>query len=311
MPAIIATLTMNPSLDLGADVDHVRAEDKLRTGPPRRAAGGGGVNVARVLARLGHDVVAVYPAGGPTGGRLRELLDEEGVKARPVAVEAETRMNITITETATDQQYRFVLPGPALHDGEWKECLRVVGDLSPDIVVASGSLPDGVPDDVFARVVDSCHPARVIVDTSGAALRAVADARPFLIKPNARELEQLCGREITEHADFGAALTELSREGAAEVIVLSLGAGGAFVVSDGQEPRHIPAPVVPIASKVGAGDSMVAGIVAGLVRGMEVVEAVHFGVVTGAAAVSTPGTELARKEDVEAIWEQVRSAATT
>jgi 6-phosphofructokinase 2 len=304
----IATLTMNPSLDLNVPVDRVSPNKKIRAGDPTREPGGGGLNVSVVAGRLGTDTVAVTTSGGPIGDMLVAAAEAEGIACRPVPVSGVTRENPTFSERESDDQYRFVLPGPTLSGDEWSDCLDVVDDLAPDLLVGSGSLPPGVPDDFYARLArrqkDRSEACRVIIDTSGAALTAAAEEGVFLMKPNAGELAQLCGHELDDQ-DFAREADRLVASGAAEVLVLSLGAGGAYLARAGEAGMHLPVPTVPIKSRIGAGDSMVAGIVTGLARGWDIVEAVRLGLAAGAAAVMTAGTELARAEDVERLYRHV------
>ena len=151
----IATLTINPSLDISATVDHVVEDSKLRCSPPLYKPGGGGINVSRAIRNLGGASLAVYPAGGPNGSRLVALVAQEGIDHHPVAIEEQTRENISIFEQSGGRQYRFVMPGPILRETEWRMCLDALFSLRPlpDFIVASGSLAPGVPDDFYARVV--------------------------------------------------------------------------------------------------------------------------------------------------------------
>ncbi|MBW3663647.1 MAG: 1-phosphofructokinase family hexose kinase [Actinobacteria bacterium] len=302
MPSIV-TLTLNPTVDASTEVGRVTANEKLRCESMRYEPGGGGINVARVVARLGLDVTAVFLAGGATGRQLRELLeDETGIDALPVDIDGSTRLNVHVDEHESGDQYRFVMPGPEVTAEEYETAVDAALQTSPDILVASGSLPPGVSDDALAEVAKRTRetPTRLIVDTSGPALEAVAGAGVYLLKPNATELRDLWGGDL-EDDDLEAAARRLAERGAADVIVLSLGSGGAYLAtSDGG--RHLRAPTVPIESRVGAGDSMVAGIAVGLVRGWEVTDAVRLGLAAGAAAVMTPGTELARADDIERLY---------
>lgn len=309
--APIVTLTMNPSLDVSADVERVVPDHKLRCSSPDHGPGGGGVNVARVARRLGAEVRAVLTAGGPVGAGLVDLVEAEGVDCVPVPIEGMTRQNPTFSETGSDRQYRFVLPGPRLTEPEWSACIDAVASTepAPSIVVASGSLPSGVPSDLYARLVRTLDGTRVVVDASGAALREAAAVGPYLLKPNAAELTQLAGHPITADEEFEAAADQLVADGAAEVLVLSLGAGGAYLARRDGPGVSLRAPTVPIRSRIGAGDSMVAGIVTGLTRGWTVEDAVVLGLAAGAAAVMTDGSELARGDDVERLHGRMMSRA--
>src|SRR6516162_6264399 len=188
----IVTITPNPAVDLSTSVERIIPVHKLRGTSQRRDPGGGGINVARVVKRLGGDVSAIYPVGGTTGGLLRKLLDQEGVASRTYAITEETRVDFFVTETDTGQPYRFILPGPNLNEGEWQECLKLLSGMKPfpRFVVASGSLPGGVPDDFYARVarIAKEHGARVCLDTSGQPLAAAVAEGVDLIKPNLREM---------------------------------------------------------------------------------------------------------------------------
>jgi 6-phosphofructokinase 2 len=302
----IATLTMNPAIDKNSSVEQVIPEWKLRCKPPGHEPGGGGINVSRAIHRLDGQSVALYTAGGATGQMLQELLGYEGIiNHRPIQIENLTRQNLTVLEESSGRQYRFAMPGPMLRDAEWRQCLDEVAILEPKTgyIVASGSLPPGAPNDFYARMASIAKEmgSRVIVDTSGEPLRLAAREGVYLLKPNLRELRQLAGRDLEDEAQQEAAAREIVESGQAEVVVVSLGAAGALLVSAAGQER-LRSPTVPIRSRVGAGDSMVAGIVLALARGASLSDAVRYGVAAGAAAVMTPGTELCRREDVERLY---------
>jgi 6-phosphofructokinase 2 len=304
----IATLTLNPAIDKNTRVDRVVADEKLRCESPSREPGGGGINVARVVHRLGGDTRALYTSGGPTGTMLEGLIDEEGVEQTPVEIENWTRENVIVHETSTDRQFRFGMPGPTLTEDELGDCLDTLRGLdpAPDYVVASGSLPPDLPDDAYAAVADAAHDigARAILDTSGAALREARAAGWYLLKPNLRELEQLTGASLVTDDERVEAARDVIARGWCEVVVLSMGASGALLIT-ADRAEHVRTPTVPIESRVGAGDSMVGGLTLALARGHDLDDAVRFGVAAGAAAVRTPGTELCRRDDTESLFEQM------
>jgi len=308
----IVTLTMNPTIDKSASVPHVAADRKLRCESPRHEPGGGGINVSRAIGRLGGESLALYPAGGPIGHMLRDLLDQEGVEHLPVEIEGMTRENLTVLDESADRQFRFGMPGPTLQEEEWQRCLDQLSTTEPEpaYIVASGSLPPGMPQDFYARVahLGKDVSSRVIVDSSEEPLSAAADAGVYLLKPNMRELGQLAGYDIGDESEQEAVARELVENGQAEVIVVSLGAAGALLVSKRRLARF-RAPTVSIKSKIGAGDSMVAGIALALARGQALEDAVRFGVAAGAAAVTTPGTELCRRQDTERLYERMLADA--
>jgi 6-phosphofructokinase 2 len=306
----IVTFTMNPAIDKSSSVDHVIAERKLYCKAPHYEPGGGGVNVARAIRKLGGESLLLYPAGGLTGYRLKDLLEEEGITHRPVPIEGMTRESLVVLEESTGQQFRFGMPGPALSKEEWERCLDELSAISPklDYLVASGSLPPGVPSDFYARVARTGKErgTRVIIDASGDALNRALQEGVYLIKPNVREFRDLIGKDIKEESQIKIEARKMVKSGRCEVLIISLGAAGALMVSE-SVAEHILAPTVPIVSKVGAGDSMVAGTVLSLARGQTPRDAVLFGVAAGAAAVMTPGTELCRREDAERLYEKMVS----
>jgi 6-phosphofructokinase 2 len=293
---------------MSTNVDHLVPELKLRCDEPRYEPGGGGVNVARVLRRFGVDSEAVFSAGGMTGELLEELLREEGLSTHPVPIAGTTRENVTVREQATNLQYRFVMPGPAIKPDEWTSMVELIESLdpTPEYLVVSGSLPPGLPEGAYADVARRARERglRVVLDTSGAPLRAGIDAGVFLAKPNLSELAFLEGESwIEDERHLQDAASRLVRDTKCEAVVVSLGAGGALAVT-GDAMLRIPSPPVRPQSKVGAGDSMVAGIVWGLVQGWSILEAACLGVAAGAAAVMTPGSEMCYRDDVERLYAQ-------
>jgi len=308
----IVTMTLNPAIDKSSSVAHVVPERKLYCKPPLFEPGGGGVNVSRAIKKLGGKSLLLYPAGGLTGKRLQQLLDEEGLDHRPLPIVGMIRESLVILEESTGQQYRFGMPGPKLKKIEWESFLQKLAVIAPppDYVVASGSLLPGVPPDFYAQVarVGKKKGTKTIVDVSGKALKEALEEGVFLIKPNVREFRELVGEEIKEESQIKAEAQKMVKSGRCEVLVISLGAAGALAVSV-DFAEHILPPTVPIVSKVGAGDSMVAGIALSLARGNPLRESVLFGVAAGTAAVMTPGTELCRREDAERLFESMIAGA--
>jgi 6-phosphofructokinase 2 len=306
----LVTITLNPAIDRTLVVDRVVPEKKLRTGPPRFEPGGGGINVARAACRLGGSALAVFPSGGDAGRLLERLLGTEHVPFRAIPIDGVTRENITIEETATRQDYRFVLPGPHLHPSDAHACVQAIEALTPApaYVVASGSMPAGVEAgflaELGARV--KARGAKFVLDSSGAALSLALEAGVFLVKPNLPELCQIAGRPLEDDASQEAAARAIVADGRAEIVLASLGAGGALVVwRDGT--ARLRSPVVPIRSRVGAGDSTVAAMVMRLADGWTVLDAATFGIAAGAAAVMTHGSELCRREDTERLYAGMRA----
>lgn len=302
----IVTLTINPAIDTTTAVDHVVTDRKLRCKPPRHDPGGGGINVARAIRKLDGDSLAVFVAGGPTGQLLQELLRREGVRQLAIPTEAWTRENLYVMEEATRHQYRFIMPGPTLKETEWKRCLEAIAALpeKPAYLVASGSLPPGVPEDFFARVARLAKGmnSRFVLDTHGEPLRLALNEGVYLLKPNLREMWELTGQELRDEAQQSAAAMQLVRAQQCEVVVLSLGPAGALLATATGTERLF-APSVRVQSRVGAGDSMLGGLVFSLAQGKTLRTAVRFGIAAGAAATLNPGTQVCGREDTEHLFE--------
>jgi 6-phosphofructokinase 2 len=278
--------------------------EKLRCGEPRYDPGGGGINVARAVHLLGGEARAVFPAGGLSGAMLCDLLKGEDVPHTLVPIAGITRESLAVVEAQTGKQYRFLLPGPALSARDQERCLDTLATYAGDasFLVASGSLPPGLPDDFYARVAALARTRRVpfVLDTSGPAL-AGAGNDVFLLKTSLRELEQLTGTSLHSDCEEENAAREVIAMRRADNLVVSLGSRGALL-ADPTGIRRFPAVPVKAVGSVGAGDSMVAGTVLSLVRGLALTEAVRFGMAAGAAALLRPGTELCRREDTERLF---------
>lgn len=307
----ILTLTVNPALDISTSTEQVVSVHKLRCGASRVDPGGGGVNVSRVIHRLGGRSLAVYTAGGPVGEAYRRLIEAEHVPSLVVPVQGSTRQNFTVDETSTGKQYRFVLEGPELSGSEWRACLDLVAQSVPagGYVVASGSLPPGVPEDFYARVVRLAREcgARCIVDTSGPPLSEALAEGVFLVKPSKRELGVHVGAPLDSEASQVEAAESLVADGSAEYVALTLGGAGAVLASRSGVIR-LSVPSVPVVSTVGAGDSFLAAFVLRLAQDRSAEDAFRAAVAAGSAAVITPATELCHRADVERLEAELSEA---
>lgn len=307
MPDIL-TVTMNPAIDISTSTDRVVPTHKLRCGVPQKHPGGGGVNVARVVHRLGGDCAALYPAGGASGDLMRQLLNDEGVTSICVGIAGETRESFSVNERSTGQEYRFVLPGPELVPHEWQACLdRVAGfEKPPRYIVASGSLPLGVPGDFYAQLIKLARRlgAKLVLDTSGPALAAALEEGVYLVKPSLRELRAFFGQPLETEVEWRRAAEHLIAQGKAQVVVLTLGEGGAWLVST-EGACFSPSLPVQVASAIGAGDSLVGAMVWALATGLGLRDAFRYGVAAGSAALLTEGTGLCRPADVARLHGEV------
>ena len=304
----IVTLTMNPAIDVSAAVARVLPAHKLRCTSVRHDAGGGGINVARVITRLGGEVRAIYPVGGPIGELLRQLVDAETVNSETITLSQDTRVSFTVNEEETGNQYRFVLPGPELTDHECGRCFSAVAQMrpAPNFFVASGSLPKGVPDDFIARSTQIAKTlgAKVVVDTSGPALAAALEEGVFLVKPSLRELQELVGSPLDRREQQLTAARNLIEKGAAKVVALTLGRHGGLLVTQGQA-CYAPALQVTPVTAVGAGDSFLGAMVWSLDAEETIENAFCYGIAAGSAALLSAGTGLCRAEDVRRLYPEV------
>jgi 6-phosphofructokinase 2 len=306
--AEIVTLTPNPAIDLSTSIDQIVPMRKLRCTALKRDPGGGGVNVARVVKRFGGDVEAILPVGGFAGQLLRRLIDDEKIQSRIIEVEAETREDFSVAELSTAQQYRFVLPGQPLREAEWRDCLNTLAASMPRpaFVVASGSLPPGVPNDFYAQAAAIARKlgAKFILDTSGAPLAAAIEHGVYLIKPNLHEMRELAGKPLAKQSDWIAAARRYIEAGKVDVVALSLGHLGALLITRDQALRAQAMPIKPV-SAVGAGDSFLGALVFSLAKGDSLADAFRLGMAAGSAALIHAGTELCRPADVERLYSLV------
>jgi 6-phosphofructokinase 2 len=307
----ILTVTMNPALDVSTSTDTVIDTHKLRCTAATLHPGGGGINVARVVHRLGGDCLALYPAGGANGQRLQALLDREQVRSRCIAIADETRESFSVLENSSGRDFRFVLPGPELSPVEWASCLACASEAtereaSPRYLVASGSLPPGVPVDFYARLarLARARGSLLVLDSSGPALAAALAEGVYLVKPSLRELRELTGRPLQTELQWREAAQQIIRDGQAQVVALSLGEDGALLVTADQALRASSVPV-KVKSSIGAGDSFVGGLIWALSRDIDLDQAFRYGMAAGAAALLTEGTALCQAADVERLHKQV------
>jgi len=303
----ILTITFSPCIDKSFSVAELLAEKKLRTSIPKTEPGGGGINVARVLTRLGANAIALYPSGGYTGRALDELIAKEQIPAIPVKTKNETRENIIVFEKSTNRQFRFTMPATSLTEKEVVRILEQIERLKKlDFIVVSGSLPPGTPPLLFSKInmIARKKNARLIVDSSGEMLKHAVDQGVYLIKPNVSELACLAGKESLSDDEIVCEAKRIIKTNKCEIIVVSMGGAGAMLITNNEEIRVIP-PRVEIKSTVGAGDSMVAGISFALSRGKNIQTAVQYGVACGTATTLNSGTELCRVDDVERLFNQI------
>ena len=307
----LITLTLNPALDLAAEAGAVVPTHKIRMHHEHADPGGGGVNVARVVHELGGDVLAILATGGASGRVLEEMLDEVGVPRRSVLIRGRTRVSLNMLDMSSGLEFRFVPEGPTLSESEFAAFLDVVAATEGDWVIASGSLPNGVPEDAYARIarIVISKGRKFVLDTSGAALKpALEQGGMALVKPSLSELEHFVGRELKDPAEQDAEALALVRRGAANMVAVSLGADGALLATQ-NELLRMPAMEVSFHSSVGAGDAFLGAATLALARGASPREALAWGSAAGATAIACAGTARLRRSDVELRFRQLIHSA--
>ena len=311
MPDVV-TVTMNPAVDISTSVDRIEPVRKLRCRAERREAGGGGINVARVIHRLGGDVLALYLAGGVVGEQLKRLVAREGVPDLVVPIAEETRESFTVTDETTREEFRFVMPGPSLTAAECQASLVQIESVvtGGQYLVASGSLPHGAARDFHARLGALARSlgSRFVVDASGEQLRAALAAGVYLAKPNLRELQDITDADLSGRSQQISACRKLIGEGRAAVVALTLGSSGALLVTADEAWFSEPLPV-KVVGTVGAGDSFLGALVWALQRELPLDEALRTAVASGSAALLSEGTRLAATEDIHRLRTMVRLQA--
>lgn len=306
----IATLTMNPAIDVAYETDRVFHTHKIRARQEHYDPGGGGINVARVIARLGGTARAHYLAGGATGTAFDALLDLHQMVRSKISIAGNTRVSTSVYEKATGKEFRFVPQGPTVTSPEWQSALEHLETIQCDFLVASGSLPDGVPDDFYARVQSigvKCG-FEVIIDSSGSALKkGLQGGGILLVKPSLGELEQLFDQTFASQGEIAAAANQIVKYGWARLVAVTMGHKGAIFAQE-TGAIHLPAVSIKAQSAVGAGDSFLAAMVYALAFDWEPLDAFRYGIAAGTAAVLTPGTDLCHKVDVDRMFALVGQA---
>ncbi len=305
----ILTITLNPALDISTLAAGIRPGPKLRCCVPVFDAGGGGINISRAIRAMGGESRALVALGGATGARMADLMAAAGINVITLHAPGETRQSLAVTDTETGGQFRFVMPGPEWLARDVAAASDAIASAVPTggFVVLSGSQPPGLPDDFMLQVTARlAGKARLIADTSGAPLARVA-ATPGLglamLRMDEEEAGSLAGHPLTSRAESAAFATTLVDAGVAAMVVLARGSDGSVLVTPSGR-WFCAAAQVPVVSKVGAGDSFMAGFVLALAQGKPPEQALAFGVAAASAAVMTPATELCRGEDAARLLTQ-------
>ncbi len=303
---MIYTITLNPALDRTIWIQKVRDDVSNRILEEKSFAGGKSVDVSKVLKNLGVDNIALGFVGGFAGRELEGRLLNEGIETDFVRVSGETRTNIIIHETGTGKQLAFNARGPEIKPDELMQFIEQLERMPcGEVVAIGGSIPLGVSPEIYRKIINlvkRCQ-AKVVLDVDGEALRQGIKALPNVIKPNIHELSELAGRELKGLDDVVSAARSINQQGV-EIVLVSMGAKGILLVSDGQQYLAVP-PNVNVESTIGAGDSSVAGFIFGLVQGKDLKQCLIYAVAAGTATTLRQGTALCQKDDFERIVPQV------
>ena len=287
----------------------LKPESKLRCSEVLHEPGGGGINVSKALLKLQAPSMALFPSGGHNGAMLCDLLTQSKLRFHAVDTHVETRENWIVLESSTNEQYRFTFPGLPVEHAAIENLIDAIRGFSPTYVIASGSLPPGLPDYFYGLIAKTANAAgaRCIIDTSGPALQATKGKKAYLIKPNINELCKMLGIAHLANEEVPNAARQAVKDGYAEILAVSMGPDGAWIVSK-NEKHFAAAPPVEKRSTVGAGDSMVAGIAYQLQKGAALKEALQFGVACGSAATMNHGSQLFKAEDAWHLFDIIRNA---
>lgn len=306
-PTMIGTVTVNPSIDQHILIDKLTKDDAIRAREIRRDPGGKGINVSRVVKELGGETVAFGISGGCAGYMLRSLMADHDIPFESIEVPEETRINVILTDRSDRTQTRISATGPRMTLTELEQFTEkiVSFDPLPAWWVLGGSMPPGVPDDCYAKLITTLQQrgAKCLLDADDEVLQLGLQAKPYLIKPNEHEFARLVGRSLPDEQAMVGAARQLI-EGGVQVVAITLGRKGALIVSQ-DAAFHVTSPDVEVKSKVGAGDSFLAGFVFALSQGQSLESAIRLGTAAGTAAVMHEGTQLCRREDVERLVDQI------
>lgn len=303
---MITTICLNPSFDMTLEVDGFTPYEVNRIRSVRRDMGGKGLNVAIVAHRLGLEAQCLGCMGADDADTLTQMINREGVQHTFLRVPGRVRTNTKIVSRDGKGTTELNEPGEPLGQEQMEAFIELAKQhiSDDDLMVLTGSLPPGCPQETYRDMMNALGGHRCILDAQGAALLAGAEAKPLLIKPNLHELERTLDIELRTLRSIRDASMIFLHKGVQHVMV-SMGSMGAMYVS-AKNTLYAPALRVEANSTVGAGDAMLGGILKGLAVEGDMAKAFRYGIAAGAASVMTEGTQLIRTEDFERLLTQVR-----
>jgi 6-phosphofructokinase 2 len=304
----IITLTVNPSLDKSSHFKGLVPAQKIRCDKPHYDAGGGGINVSKAISRLGGSSLCIFTSGGSSGKMLEGILQKEKIESKVIHTQNWTRENFIAFENTTKLQYRFGFPGNELLEDEKQSLLEIIKKIKTEYLVISGSLNEGLTGAYYQKIITITKSlgTKVVADTSGEALQKVLETGVFMIKPNIGELAKLIGVEKLKVTEVEKAAKILIAKGNAEIIVVSLGAEGGLLITK-DKTEFVAAPKVATKSTVGAGDSMVGGMVWALSQNKTLNDVLRWGIACGTAATMNEGTQLFKKGDASLLFQRMKA----
>jgi 6-phosphofructokinase 2 len=302
----IITITLNPAIDKTYIVDELVPDHKLRCANPLTEAGGGGINVSKGLKEMGISSLAVFFSGGRNGKHFEEILQHDQLQFKSIEIDEETRESLIVIDQSSKKEFRIVVEGPVIAFASFTEIMTAVDNIKPTYIIASGSLPKGLPENVYASLAKEAKLKgyKFILDSSGKALAEALSEGVYLMKPNLKELSNLVGVETLSVEKVPQAARQLIKEGKAEVVIVSMSSDGAMLVTNDMH-YHVHSPKIERKSTVGAGDSMVSGMVWALQQNKSLLEMVCWGVACGSAATMNTGTKLFKRQDAEMLFNRI------
>lgn len=304
---MIITVTLNPAVDKTIYLGEFTKGAVNRVQEVRKDAGGKGINVSKVVAKLGGTTTAIGFLGGAAGKFISTAMTDFDIKQNFVQLTGETRTNLKIVDKDNHEETEINEPGAQVNINQLAELEEQILSTAKagDSVVLTGSLPPGVPEDIYAKLTKKLQQKdiKVFLDASGAALEAGITANPYVIKPNITELERLLGQELSTNEDILDAAKTIQAQGV-EIVVISRGSKGSLVVAEEKACQVIP-PAVELNSTIGAGDTLVGALALKLESGVSLSEALRYATAASANSVTQPGTQLCETEGVEQLLEEV------
>jgi 6-phosphofructokinase 2 len=305
---MIYTVTLNPALDRAITVEDIKFDDLNRMTSDVRYAGGKGIDVSRVIKELGGESIALGFLGGYGGLELQGRLINEGIICDFVKIAEETRTNIIVNDESSGNHMLLSATGPRVRPQDVGEIFNKLSTLTPkpSYVGLSGSLPRDITPNIYTQLIKVIteQGGKAVLDTDNEPLRLGIKATPYMIKPNKHELGRLINKEIKGPDEAVSAARKLNEMGI-HIVAMSMGKDGLIVVTKDVAFQCI-SPNVKVKSTVGAGDSLLAGLILGLEDGKPLKDAAILGTAAGTATVMTPGTELCHKEDVERLIKRIK-----